>query len=84
MIAEDIDKDIKRVLGKKLLLECELLVNKDSIILNNQDGVVEYCLNRGASQKIYNYIRMHPRSRLAKCFKSMSEFDLYSVFRFKI
>ena len=59
-----IDKDVKRVLGKRLYKKCE--DEKGFIVAERSDGSAEYHLNYEAYNKLRNYMMEHKRSRLYK------------------
>ena len=60
-----IDKDVRRVIGKKLYKECE---NKNGgwIITERSNGDAEYHLNNKAYTKLRRYMLDHRQSRLYK------------------
>lgn len=59
-----IDKDVKRVLGKKLYKACENEFGFIVAIRSNDDA--EYHLNDEASRKLKRYMMEHRKSRLYK------------------
>lgn len=59
-----IDKDVKRVLGKRLYKKCE--DEKGFIVAERSDGSAEYHLNYEAYNKLRSYMMEHRRSRLYK------------------
>ena len=74
-----IDKDVMRVLGKRLYKECEDK-NGGWIVAQRSNGDAEYHLNSKAYSKLREYIFAHKRSRL---FKAYVASDGYNI-RFEI
>ena len=62
-----IDKDVRRVLGKRLYKKCEDK-NNGWIATERSNGDAEYYLNSEAYFKLMKYIREHAKSRLTKAF----------------
>lgn len=60
-----IDKDVRRVLGKKLYKKCEE-ENGGWIVAERSNGDAEYHLNYTAFSKLKKYMVEHRRSRLFK------------------
>ena len=58
-----LDKDIRRVLGKKLYEECR---NHRAFITERSNGDAEYHLNSQAYLKLKKYMNEHRKSRLYK------------------
>ena len=61
----NIDKDVRRILGKRLYGVCEEL-NGGWIYVIRSNGDIEYHLNGRADIKLKRYMREHKRSRLYK------------------
>ena len=62
-----IDKDVRRVLGKRLYKECEEK-NGGWIVAERSNGDAEYHLNPKAYYKLISYMLEHKRSRLNKSY----------------
>lgn len=60
-----IDKDVRRVLGKRLYKECEDK-NDGWIVAERSNGDVEYHLTSRAYYKLREYMMNHKKSRLYK------------------
>ena len=60
-----IDKDVKRVLGKRLYQKCKD-ENGGWIVAERSNGDAEYHLNPTAYQKLRRYMLEHRSSRLCK------------------
>ena len=58
-----IDKDVRRVLGKRLVKECEDF-NGGWLVAERSNGDAEYHLTPSASDKLKKYMKEHKRSRL--------------------
>ena len=76
-----IDKDVKRVLGKRLYKKCED-ENNGWIVAERSNGDAEYHLNFEAYNKLRRYIIDHRKSRLYKAYVSGGSGD-YNM-RFEI
>ena len=61
-----IDKDVQRILGKRLYKKCE--EEKGFIVAERSNGDAEYHLNSEAYFKLIDYIKKHRKSRLARAF----------------
>ena len=59
-----IDKDVRRVLGKRLYKQC--YDEHGFIVAETSNGDAEYYLNQKASSKLKKYMKEHRRSRLYK------------------
>ena len=66
-----IDKDVRRVLGKRLYKECEE-ANGGWIVAERSNGDAEYHLNYKASDKLKRYMKEHRRSRLFRAWTGCS------------
>ena len=58
-----IDKDVRRIIGKKLYQECE---NQKIFITERSNGDAEYHLTTKAYNKLRKYMLEHRQSRLYK------------------
>lgn len=74
-----IDKDVKRVIGKRLYEKCE--EEKGFIVAERSNGDAEYHLNSDAYRKLRKYMLEHRQSRLYKSWTGCR--DGYNV-RFEI
>jgi len=72
-----IDKDVRRVLGKRLYKKCH--EENGFIVAERSNGDAEYHLNYEAYSKLMNYMRKHMKSRLAKAFV-LSDTDFHIRF----
>ena len=70
-----IDKDVRRVLGKKLYRECEEN-NGGWVVAERSNGDAEYHLNSKAYYKLKNYMLEHKRSRLYKAYVASDKFNI--------
>ena len=59
-----IDKDVRRILGKKLYEKCKN--ERGFIVAERSDGSAEYYLNNEAYNKLRSYMLGHRQSRLYK------------------
>lgn len=75
-----IDKDMRRVLGKRLYKKCEEK-NDGWVVAERSNGDAEYHLNDEASVKLRKYFTEHPKSRLYKSYVGNSG---RNEFRFEI
>lgn len=75
-----IDKDVRRVLGKRLYKKCEE-ENGGWIFAERSNGDIEYHLNSDAYYKLRKYMLEHRNSRLYKSWVGIK--DGYNV-RFEI
>ena len=75
-----INKDVKRVLGKRIYKKCEEQ-NGGWIVAERSNGDAEYHLNSEAYIKLRKYMLEHSQSRLAKAWTGSR--DGYNV-RFEI
>ena len=60
-----IDKDVRRVIGKKLYKQC-FEMNDGWIFAERSNGDIEYHLNPKAYHKLKKYMLEHRKSRLYK------------------
>lgn len=67
----DIDKDIKRILGKRLYEKCEK--EKGFIVTERSNGDAEYHLNDMAYRKLKIYMYEHRKSRLYRSWTKMKD-----------
>ncbi len=70
-----IDKDVRRVLGKRLYAECEK-ANGGWIVAERSNGDAEYHLNPKAYSKLKSYMMAHKRSRLFKAYVVSDNFNI--------
>lgn len=75
-----IDKDIKRVIGKRLYKKSEE-ENDGWIVAERSNGDAEYHLNKKAYNKLKKYIFEHRQSRLYKAYVAMND---NGIVRFEI
>lgn len=77
-----IDKDVRRVIGKKLYQKSE--EERGFIVTERSNGDAEYYLNKEAGRKLYKYLLEHRSSRLARANVGISEFNNHWEIRFEI
>ena len=70
-----IDKDVRRVLGKRLCKECEEK-NGGWIVTERSNGDAEYHLTPKAYMKLRKYMFEHKQSRLYKSYVGNDKFSL--------
>lgn len=75
-----IDKDVRRVIGKRLYKECEE-ENGGWIVGERSNGDAEYHLNQKAYLKLKKYMDEHRQSRLYKAWTGCT--DKFNI-RFEI
>ena len=77
-----IDKDVRRVIGKRLYKKCE--ERNGYIFTERSNGDIEYLLSSEAGRKLNKYINEHKHSRLANAYVVSGEFSNHWKFRFEI